>query len=227
MIKNSRTLTHVGVNFIIAPGMPFTKADSLRFQSQLETRGIETSNVMYGSNQISIVRQSQKSAREIRLQNPGPQVAQFSILMPMPEYSLEAVEDEIDTISELYNNVWPSKGKQILVCDASIHSTYETDKNSAFEEIWEHKLVQPSSILSVFDRPVKDGGLRFVMPPQNPLDAVVELRIESLLTDPKKIFVNLQFIWKNPTIAGDSLDSSKRIQEVERFQINNVMRFFD
>lgn len=227
MNKQNRVLLHAGVNFVIAPAAEYNKADSLRFQAQLESQGVETSNVVYAPNQISIIKQSQKSSREIRLVNAGPQVSQLLIILNQPEFSTELVEEEMDRVLALHNNIWPSTGKQLLACDATIRSLYDSSMANAFQEIWEHKLVQPAATLAVFGRQIQGGGLRFVMPPSDPNDAVVELKLESYLSDPKKIYVDVQFIWKTPIVINNALSASTRIQAVESFISDNVLNFFD
>lgn len=76
-------------------------------------------------------------------------------------------------------------------------------------------------------RPILGGGLRLVMPPVpgDPSGPVVELKIESLLADTSKIYVEVQFFWKVPAPAGTSLDPTGRLGQVDLFICNQVVDF--
>jgi len=84
-----------------------------------------------------------------------------------------------------------------------------------------------------FPRPAKDAaatsgsGMRFVMPPPSsaPTDPVIELKIESLLQDARKLFFEAQFIWQRPRAPGEALEPSARLQQVDDFLKTKVVKF--
>jgi hypothetical protein len=122
MLGKSRKNIHVGINYILAPISNFDKANSLLFQSQLEEFKIEISNVSYSPNQISLFRQNQGSSFEIKLLNVAPQVIQLVILLSQPESSIELVEEEVERIIQAFTSIWPTNGKQLVGCDATIRT---------------------------------------------------------------------------------------------------------
>ena len=112
-------------------------------------------------------RQNQSSSLEIKLLNVGPQVVQLVILLSHPEYSIELVEEEVDRIVGIFNNIWPTSGKQLIGCDATIRTLFDSTSKHAFQEIWETRLNQKKEELGILGRPIQGGGIRFVLPPIN------------------------------------------------------------
>ncbi|PKA09993.1 hypothetical protein [Leptospira harrisiae] len=226
-VRTKRNI-HVGINFIVAPLPSFDKSNVLRFQSQLEIEKIETTNVTYTPNQISIFRQSPNASLEIRLMNVGPQVSQIIILFSNPDYSMEVIEEEIDRILRVFNNVWPTANKQLISSDSTIRTLYDSTSQHAFQELWENRLNQRTEDLSIFGRPIHGGGIRFVLPPLNqtdPNDPLIEIKIESFLPDPRKIYVEAQFVWKNPVLLTSNITGIEKVQTVDKYINETIVNF--
>jgi len=103
---------------------------------------------------------------------------------------------------------------------------YETTGQHAFQELWESRLGQSSQALSIFDRPVLGGGLRFVLNPvDEELPHQIEIKIESLLSDSTKIFVETQFTWPIPTAAGISFQIKEQIESMKAYIDSHVEPF--
>jgi hypothetical protein len=228
MLGKSRKNIHVGINYILAPIPSIDRSSALKFQSQLEGDKIDITNVSYLSNQISMIRQNPGSSLEIKLLNVGPQVVQLVILLSQPEYSIELIEEEVDRIVTIFNNVWPTNGKQLIACDTTIRTLFDSTSNHAFQEIWENRLNQKKEELSILGRPIQGGGLRFVLPPSDPRDPndyIIEIKIESFLPDPRKIYVESQFIWKIPSVLKTHISGSDKIELVEKFINDNIIQY--
>lgn len=228
MQGKSKKNIHIGINFLLAPSPVYDKESSLRFQSQLESEKIEISNVSYVNNQISIVRQTPTNSLDIKLINVAPQVTQFVVLIGQPEYSFEIIEEEIDRIFKVYNNIWPTFGRQLLASDVTIRSLFDSSSSHAFQEIWVNRLKQDPLDLSLLGRPIQGGGLRLVMPPVNQLDPndfFVDLKIESFFQDPSKIFVEALFNWKIAVTLTENIIASEKLKKVEDFLNKNVVDF--
>ena len=218
MIIQGKKIIHTGVNYIFAPLPLFDKAQSLQFQAKLEEQKVEITVANYNVAQINLLRQG-TSPLEIKLMNPGQNLGQLLIIVPEPSYSLELLEEEIERILLAFQEVWPLEGKQILSSDITFRILADSIREHAFQEIWESLLGQKPEKLSVLGKQVQGGGLRLVLNNQEPRqneEPIVEVRIESFLNDPKKVFMETQFIWKKPESIHQSIDTS-RIHRVEEF----------
>ena len=227
MLGKSRKNIHVGINYILAPISNFDKANSLLFQSQLEEFKIEISNVSYSPNQISLFRQNQGSSFEIKLLNVAPQVIQLVILLSQPESSIELVEEEVERIIQAFTSVWPTNGKQLVGCDATIRTLFDSTSNHAFQDLWEKRLNHKKDELSILGRPIQGGGIRFVLPPntKDSDDPIIEVKIESFLSDPSKICVESQFIWKIPCVLKTHISAIDKINSVETYISENIIPY--
>lgn len=126
-----------------------------------------------------------------------------------------------------FKSVWPSDNRQIIKSDATIRALYETTSEHAFQELWEKRLNQPTQALALFERPIRGGGLRFVLEPSPNEDEPVqiEVKIESYLKDTTKIFVETQFIWIKPTAPGTPINPEKRLLLLNDYIENQVHKF--
>jgi hypothetical protein len=81
--------------------------------------------------------------------------------------------------------------------------------------------------LSVFGKPVLGGGLRFVLAPlpeeTNPVQ--IDVKIESFLQDPAKLFVETQFIWLKPGEVGASYDPKWYVEEMGNYIYSKIRKF--
>lgn len=228
MQVKTKRIIHVGINFIIAPLPSFDKPSALRFQAQLESEKIETTNVTYSPNQISIFRQTPTSSLEIRLLNVGPQVSQFLILFSNPDYSMEVIEEETDRILRVFNYVWPTANKQLISSDSTIRTLYDSTSHHAFLELWENRLNQRKEDLGILGKPIQGGGIRLVLPelnPNDPNEPMIEIKIESFLPDSKKIYVEAQFIWKIPSLLSSNITGIEKIQSVDKYINEKIVNF--
>ena len=69
------------------------------------------------------------------------------------------------------------------------------------------------------------GGLRFVRPRQPDRPAQIEVKIESYLRDTRKVFIETQFSWLEPTPSGVSFDPRKQLTKVDHYARNKVLSF--
>ncbi|MGH7564889.1 MAG: hypothetical protein ACREK5_10785 [Gemmatimonadota bacterium] len=198
---------------------------------------IEFSQIAKVDPQIRLLR-----AGDVRLQvqvggvetaGGAPQVGQLLIMASTDPQSssVEAgirsghFKEEAEAICDVFETAWPEK-RQVVSKDSALRILYDAGPHHAFEYIWEHRLHQSKDALQVFGRPVLGGGLRFVIPPQ-PTDedpVSIEIKVESFLRNPKKIFVETQMQWPKPQ-APARLNPSSLLQEVETFAFERVVPF--
>jgi len=156
-----------------------------------------------------------------------PQVGQILVVAPNPKGSLNLFIQEMEAALKAFEAVWPAQNRQVIKSDATLRELHETTSQHAFQELWEKRLGQPTQSLAVFERPIRGGGLRFVMDPIPNEDEPVqiEVKIESFLGDTSKIFVETQFIWLKPTAPGTPIEPGERLSQMNAYIEKQVHRF--
>ena len=187
--------------------------------------GLEYNRVEVPKNTISLLRDIPYPL-QITVSTNESQVGQLLILTPQPKGSLDLFIKEAEAAVQAYESVWTVQNRQIVHVDATIRQLYETTSQHAFQELWESRLGQTSQALSVFGRPVRGGGLRFVMDPvAEDLPAQIEVKIESFLLDTTKIFVETQFTWPVPSTPQSPFNVRERIEKMNSYIEANVQPF--
>ncbi len=149
------------------------------------------------------------------------------IVASNPSPALEVFIEEVTLICKSFDLTWPNSNRQLIRSDATIRALFETEMDHAFKEIWERRLKQSEQSLGIFGRPVLGGGLRFVMPPvpgeARPVQ--IEVKIESFLQNPKKLFVETQHTWPIPRTPGDDFEAASRLKQVDDYLGTQVISF--
>jgi hypothetical protein len=93
--------------------------------------------------------------------------------------------------------------------------------------LWEELLGQPEDSLKMIGWSIQGGGIRFVVPPKSddPEPVEIQLRIESYLQNPKKIWVETIFKWIQPLPPGTPLDPKSRLSPVDEYIEHSVVPF--
>lgn len=81
--------------------------------------------------------------------------------------------------------------------------------------------------MRAFDRPVLGGGLRFVFPPRPNVenDPLFEVKIESLLRDPRQMYVETQAVWEQPQPPNSEPDPRAALEAVLGYAGGPVLDF--
>lgn len=226
MKTQSRVIVHAGINFISIPAPLIVPQTLLAFQQAVMTHGLEYSRVESPKNIISIIRDIPYPL-QITVSTNESQVGQLLIVTPQPKGSLDLFIQEAEAAVQAYESVWVAQNRQIVHADATIRQLYETTSQHAFQELWESRLGQSSQALSAFGRPIRGGGLRFVMDPiAEDLPAQIEVKIESFLLDTTKIFVETQFTWPAvPSNPQSPFNVRERIKKMNDYIEANVQPF--
>jgi len=225
MKTQSRVIVHAGINFISIPVPLVVPQTLLAFQQAVMTHGLEYNRVEAPKNTISLLRDAPYPL-QITVSAHESQVGQLLILTPQPKGSLDLFIQEAEAAIQAYESVWIVPNRQIVHADATIRQLYETTSQHAFQELWENRLGQSSQALSAFGRPIRGGGLRFVMEPvAEDLPAQIEVKIESFLLDTTKIFVETQFTWPALSTPQSSFNARERIEKMNSYIETNVQSF--
>lgn len=226
MKPGSRRIIHLGINFITAPAPVISHQTNLLFQQAIISCGLEFVRIENPKNQIVLTREV-PSLLQVTVGVLEPQIGQILVAAPQPR-GLEVFIQETEAVLEAFKKVWSSQGRQIIKCDATIRELYETTREHAFQELWEQHLGQSSQTLATFGRPIRGGGLRFVMEPlsSETEPTQIEVKIESFLRDTTKIFVESQFNWPLPTPQDTPFDARRRLTQMNTYmeeQVNNFL----
>lgn len=225
MKTQSRVIVHAGINFISIP-VPLVQPQTLlAFQQAVMAHGLEYNRMEAPKNTISLLRDAPYPL-QITVTAHESQVGQLLILTPQPKGSLDLFIKEAEAAIQAYESVWIAPNRQIVQADATIRQLYETTSQHAFQELWESRLGQSSQALSAFGRPIRGGGLRFVMDPvAEDLPAQIEVKIESFLLDTTKVFVDTQFTWPASATPQSSFSVRERIEKMNSYIEANVQSF--
>lgn len=211
------------MNFIVAPPVAVGTSQQLAFQQLLAdpVRGIIFDATQRQGDAVFFARQSPRL--EVRIGPTGPQVSQLLITAPNPERLVEDFEAECDDVIEAYRETWGAPA-QLLRRDCTVRHLYAVKEEHSFQFLWEKRLHQKADSLGLFGRPIIGGGIRLVLPPENENAPLLEVKIESYLSDSSQLFVETSAVWERPT-PGDELDARSLLEATESFMNNEVATF--
>jgi hypothetical protein len=227
MKTQSRVIIHAGISFLTIPIPLVSKQTLLAFQQAILAHGLEFNRIEAPGNTISLFR-DMPSKLQIVVSALEPKVGQLLIIAPQPKGSLvlDLFIKEAEAAVQAYESVWSAPIRQIVQADATIRELYETTSEHAFQELWENRLGQPSQALSAFGRPIRGGGLRFVMDPiAEDLPVQIEVKIESFLLDTTKIFVETQFTWPVPSAPQSPFNVRERLEKMYSYIETHIQPF--
>jgi hypothetical protein len=229
MKPHSRHLIHVGVNFLVTPAPTLSLPTSLAFQQALFAEGLEFQKVENNGAQLLIVRERPSPLHVSLVTNANSPVGQVLILGPNLTTGLDFFIQDAEAALRAFETVWTMQNRQLIQGDATVRDLYETTSQHAFQELWESRLGQSSQALAAFGRPIRGGGLRFVMDPlpgeSEPVQ--IEVKIESYLNDASKLFVETQFTWRNATGQPMQFNVHDRLKLMDDYIRNRIRAFIN
>jgi hypothetical protein len=224
---HSRHLIHVGVNFLVTPAPAISPPALLAFQQALFSEGLEFQKVENTGSQLLVVRERPSPLHISIVTNTGSPVGQILIIGPNLTTGLDYFIQDAEAALRAFETVWTMQNRQMIQGDATIRDLYETTSQHAFQELWESRLGQSSQALAAFGRPIRGGGLRFVMDPlpgeSEPVQ--IEVKIESFLTDASKIFLETQFTWRNASGQPVQFNVHDRLKLMDEYIKNPIQAF--
>ncbi|MBN1127169.1 MAG: hypothetical protein JXA82_19355 [Sedimentisphaerales bacterium] len=229
--RESRTSVRFQISYVLAFPWLADSARSVQFQKSLLDQGLEFGQVNSTEKRLTLTRQ-QPSHLQIRLDSPGPQVAQIQILSANPGYDIDMFSRDAEAATMAYKQAWSLEQCQLIQTSAMIHHLYSS-QDHAFKYLWEVRLGQsPADFKTLGSRPVAGGGLRLLLPPhqlnQDQEPRSIEVRAESFLREPRKLLIETIFIWPRPRSlqAEEGFSPAGYLKQVEEFAANEVWSFF-
>jgi hypothetical protein len=224
----SRQIVHMGIDYHLSPIPALDQRNNLRLQQALLDAGIEVTQGTIQQNQI-VIQRAPPQLLEVRLiaQGAAAQAGQILVIAPNPNRPLRQFIDEVEAVLGAFSSTFPAENRQILRADATLRCLYQSTSEHAFMELWEKRLGQPKSALSILGPGIQGGGLRFVIPPQtgDPDPHQIELKIESYLRDAKMVYVEAQFLWPQRKPPGSALNPAADLNLVNDYIENQVHGF--
>jgi hypothetical protein len=227
--RQSKTTVHLSVQYLLAGTWMPERARTVEFEKALLENGLDFGQTQSRENTFTLIR-TQPSHLQIKLESPGPQVVSLLILAANPQYERELFGRDAEAVTQAFLRTWPADHYQILTVNTKIHHLYSAQTH-AFQYLWEERLGQsPEDFRLLGKRPVAGGGLRLVMPPhavEGGEPTSIDVRVESFLREPKKVFIETAFTWPRPRVIGadQGFDPQRYIEETERFAAEEVWDF--
>jgi hypothetical protein len=226
MQSGERYILHLGINFVTIPAPIITPQSALAFQQAVITSGLDYVRAENPKGQVILTRET-PSPLQITVSALEPQVGQILVVAPNPKGTLDLFIKEAEAAVEAFETVWRAQNRQIIKSDGTIRELHAIAGKHAFQELWERRLGQSSEALAAFGRPVRGGGLRFVMDPLQDEDKPVqiEVKIESFLRDTTKMFVETQFTWLKATQPGAPFAVREKLYQMNSYIEHHVYNF--
>lgn len=230
-LEKTRRTIHLGVNFVVAPAPDLAGGKYLDFQRRLAQEKIEFGKATKSDTQAVFVREGPTKLKvqvgEVAQQAVGQLLvvagAQVDSTSVEAGITSSVFSEEAEVVTDVFEEVWPEQ-RQVVSRDATLRLLFDSGVPHAFQYLWERRFGQAEQSLSEIGRPVLGGGLRLVMPPIPEEDYGAEVKIESFLRDPSKIFVETGLRWSKPVGEG-TLDPRSMVTALETFTQNRVIPF--
>lgn len=225
MKTGSRKILHLGINFVTVPKPILSQQKFLLFQQAILNSGLDFSKAESDEEKFQIIRESPSPLR-ITVVSQNQPVGQLIVIAPNPKTPISLFIEEVSAVVQAFNSVWSDHNRKIIAGDATIRELLPTETDHAFQELWEKRLGQKGSALSVFGRPVRGGGLRFVLESEQDAEEIsnIEVKIESYLRDTSKIYLEAQSKWRYNKDKG-TFEVEKIVSDLNAFIVSKVHKF--
>jgi hypothetical protein len=187
---------------------------------------VDVKSVVRGENELLLSQESPPLGVQVKV--VGPQVGQLLITTDFPQGPLTMFQKEAEQVCGAYVKTWGSP-VQFLSRDAAIHCLYSSvGVNHSFEYVWEKLLGQGAEDATLLGHKILGGGLRFVMSPEpdeQPEPTLREVKVESFLADPPKLFVAAHLTWPTPLNQDMFEKCGELLNRVEEYLTKEVVSF--
>lgn len=217
---------HFGVNYVISPAPALNHKAFLTVQERLTDGGLSFSVTKRDDRAFVLTQESQAPTLQLKISSDAANpVGQLLVIEPNPTSSMEMFIKKVEACIGAFKAVWPQP-VQILKRDTCVRQLYECrGTDHAFRFLWEERLGQTGAAIAGFKKKIGGGGLRFVFPPESPDQPSIDVKVESLLANAKRVYVESQFIWQQPLAAGADFGAADILRKTYNFAIHEVVDF--
>lgn len=226
MIEHSRQTIQLSVGFLVGPALELDGDRLAAFRARLEEEDIRFEHAEHGEATLLLTRlapsslQVQVATGQVGGAEPVP-VSQVVIAtavgQDVPVASAADFADAAHEVTDVLRDVWPEI-EYVLGWNAGVRALFAATTEHSFQYLWEQRLGQPTEDLGIFGRPVLGGGLRLVFPPGEAEGEQyqAEVRVESFLEDPRRLYVELNLASGVPE-AVNAMNPTTLVQTTEEF----------
>jgi hypothetical protein len=224
MLQHTRQTVYLGVAYSFSPQPVMDPQHALEFQGQLAKQGLVFSRTQSSTGFLALWRDTK--ALQVLVRQLGPGIGSIAAIAAAPWGSLDEVIEDANLAFTGYRAAWPGQQVQVIGREVTMRQLYQVAEQHAFTFLWEKRLRASPAELTAFRRPVLGGGLRFHMVPESPdsEETEIDVRIESLFSDPSKLFIELLMKWHRAFVV-ESFDAAPLIREADRFLAEEVVDF--
>lgn len=226
MFPKSGRIIHLGINYMLAPPPGLTKERFLDFQKELNNKGLSFTVARREESTFIFEKENESPNLQVRIGLPAPPIGQLLIIDSHPRSGVKFFIEQSEAVCSSFSQCWEKKF-QVIRSDVTIRHLYQSKGQHAFKYLWETRLGQKEKDLSSLGRAVLGGGIRLVMPPKKDerIPKQVEIKIESFLKDTRMIFVETQFVWLQPMVAGEDFAPKQLLTEVDSYAQKEALNF--
>src|SRR3989338_3675480 len=154
MLPNTRSIFHLGVNFLLAPAaLPIDTDHEINFRRFLADTQVEFERTERTAQFLKFFSQRTEPL-EVQVGQAGPQVGQLLIVSPQPIQPLESFIEQAESVCHALQSVWPTPQGQVINRDACVRYLYQSAGTHAFRFLWESRLRQRANDMQILGRPV-------------------------------------------------------------------------
>ena len=219
---------HFGVGFVVFPAPDLDRKRRLAFQGHLEDAGLEINQVRAGEQRLAVTTHLEKTPLHITVEGKPGEPAILTIIEGFPSHDLSLFIEAAQMACVAYAKTW-NEGQQVLGREVTIRKTVEAPGGDARKHLFLGRLDRTEAEIQLFGRPIHGFGMRFMMSPlkSEGTDAkAIELKVESMLADPKRLFVECVAKWPMP-LPTCSLTPEPLMKWVDAFINDQVVSFME
>lgn len=231
---DTRRTIHLGVNFILAPAPDVSSSRHLEFQGALAAEKVEFTKTARVGPQAVLVREEGPKRFQVQFgplpNQPAPvgqllMIATANAASPAVEAGVsdKVFNTEASVVTDVFYKVWTER-RQVVGRDATLRFLIDSGAQHALQYLWETRFSQQKGSLNVFGRPVLGGGLRFMLPLTPEHEEIVEIKVESFLADPSKIFLETTLKWPKP-LTEEKMDPESMVSALNAYTDEHVIPF--
>lgn len=223
MIPDSFSLRRIAIAYLHQGQPELRRDDNLAFYDRVTSAGVDVPQFSQDRTSVKLVRLApgkQTNAFQIEV---GEHSGNFRFLVAeeWPARPLDVIAQDSDLAWESFRETWPSKrlGRRPVLVELSIRTSLAVEGGDATAYLMDRCLRLSHVALGKLQRPIHGLGLRLMIPVQLasgqiPIpNAGADLKIETLLDDPSRLYVELVTKWPSGNIPAEIRDQVDEVPQ--------------
>ena len=212
--RDSFSLGRAALNFLFSGTPQLTREDNLKFYDMVTRQGVDLPQFIQSETMVQLTRQGSGTPPSSLVIQVGQDQGRFRFLVAEEwpyTRSLELIGKDADIAWDSFREVWPSQrvgGNPVLV-EVSLRTTAMAKGGDATGFLRDSCLHLNPAALEKLKRQPHGLGLTIMLPVQIPSDQDTDIplmgagstiRVETLLDDPTRLYIEAQFSWPSVPI---------------------------